>query len=243
MDSAETLWKDNLRRLGEYIRAQRQYHQLSQRDLARLSDLSDTYMSQLERGLHEPSIRVLAGPGREPRPPPRPAHHVGRRAPARRRREPSTEEAIRRDPRFTEAQRRALLSVVRSYLEVQRSLNRPAKELRASTSPPPARPGEPRRGRVRRVPCGGPVPRVPPRRRRPPRARAPRLHGLRPLDAAAAGRPGSSRLPGPRLEPGAERRPAPLHRAGPAAAPGVPAPAAPGQGQHHRLEPRWHLRP
>ena len=59
MDSAETLWKDNLRRLGEYIRAQRQYHQLSQRDLARLSDLSDTYMSQLERGLHEPSIRVL----------------------------------------------------------------------------------------------------------------------------------------------------------------------------------------
>ena len=29
----------------------------------------------------------------------------------------STEDAIRRDPRFTDAQRRALLSVVRSYLE------------------------------------------------------------------------------------------------------------------------------
>ena len=30
-----------------------------QRELAKLADLSDTYMSQLERGLHEPSIRVL----------------------------------------------------------------------------------------------------------------------------------------------------------------------------------------
>ena len=33
--------------------------ELSQRDLAALVNLSDTYMSQLERGLHEPSIRVL----------------------------------------------------------------------------------------------------------------------------------------------------------------------------------------
>jgi hypothetical protein len=29
----------------------------------------------------------------------------------------TTEEAIRRDPRFTDAQRRALLGVVKSYLE------------------------------------------------------------------------------------------------------------------------------
>ena len=59
MVTPESLWKDNLQRLGEFIKAQRQLNQLSQRELARLSDLSDTYMSQLERGLHEPSIRVL----------------------------------------------------------------------------------------------------------------------------------------------------------------------------------------
>ena len=59
MDPAEALWKDHLQRLGEYIRAQRQFAQLSQRQLADMADLSDTYMSQLERGLHEPSIRVL----------------------------------------------------------------------------------------------------------------------------------------------------------------------------------------
>ena len=52
------LWNDHLRRLGEHIRSQR-LNQLSQGELARLADLSDTYMSQLERGLHEPSIRVL----------------------------------------------------------------------------------------------------------------------------------------------------------------------------------------
>ena len=59
MDSAEDIWKEHLRTLGEYIKAQRQMNQLTQRELARLADLSDTYMSQLERGLHEPSIRVL----------------------------------------------------------------------------------------------------------------------------------------------------------------------------------------
>ena len=42
MSSAETLWKEHLRRLGEYIRAQREFSQLSQRQLARLSEVSDT---------------------------------------------------------------------------------------------------------------------------------------------------------------------------------------------------------
>ncbi|MCP5027585.1 MAG: helix-turn-helix transcriptional regulator [Actinomycetia bacterium] len=33
--------------------------ELSQRQLAQLTHLSDPYVSQLERGMHEPSVRVL----------------------------------------------------------------------------------------------------------------------------------------------------------------------------------------
>ena len=81
-----------------------------------MAALSDTYMSQLERGLHQPSIRVLRsvaealGIG---------ADELIRRAAALGddAHQPSTEEAIRRDPRFTATQREALLGVVRSDVE------------------------------------------------------------------------------------------------------------------------------
>jgi transcriptional regulator with XRE-family HTH domain len=124
MVSAEQLWKDNLQRLGEFIKAQRQINQMSQRELARLSDLSDTYMSQLERGLHEPSIRVLralaASLGIHPSQlinyaAGLPIEGVDDATTVR------TEDAIRSDQRFTEAQKRALLGVVRSYLEVNQT--------------------------------------------------------------------------------------------------------------------------
>jgi transcriptional regulator with XRE-family HTH domain len=48
-----------LERLGDFIRAQRKMMELSQRELARLMEVSDPYVSQLERGMHEPSVRVL----------------------------------------------------------------------------------------------------------------------------------------------------------------------------------------
>lgn len=44
---------------GSYLRAQRHMAQLSLRELAALTDLSNAYLSQLERGLHAPSLRVL----------------------------------------------------------------------------------------------------------------------------------------------------------------------------------------
>jgi transcriptional regulator with XRE-family HTH domain len=47
--------------LGDFIRSQRRLAELSQRELAKLADLSDAYLSQLERGLHEPSVRVVNG--------------------------------------------------------------------------------------------------------------------------------------------------------------------------------------
>ena len=40
MDVAGALWKDQLQRLGDYIKAQRTFNQQSQRDLARMADLA-----------------------------------------------------------------------------------------------------------------------------------------------------------------------------------------------------------
>jgi transcriptional regulator with XRE-family HTH domain len=45
--------------LGAYIRAQRQLAELSLRQLAGLSNVSNAYLSQIERGLHQPSVKVL----------------------------------------------------------------------------------------------------------------------------------------------------------------------------------------
>ncbi|HVN12303.1 MAG TPA: helix-turn-helix transcriptional regulator [Kineosporiaceae bacterium] len=46
-------------RLGEYIRVQRRMADLSLRQMAELTRVSNAYLSQVERGLHQPSIRVL----------------------------------------------------------------------------------------------------------------------------------------------------------------------------------------
>lgn len=110
-------WRAQLLALGQVIRTQRQLAQLSLRDLARLTDVSNAYLSQIERGMHEPSVRVLrsiaealdlpadallreAGLLREDDEPPDAA---------------SAEAAIRADRSLTDAQKEALLAVYRSY--------------------------------------------------------------------------------------------------------------------------------
>jgi transcriptional regulator with XRE-family HTH domain len=45
--------------VGRYLRAQRQIAKLSLRHLARMTEISDSYLSQLERGLYQPSPEVL----------------------------------------------------------------------------------------------------------------------------------------------------------------------------------------
>lgn len=59
MSADETEWDPHLRELGEYIRLQRQMADLSLRRLAELTHVSNAYLSQIERGLHQPSLRVL----------------------------------------------------------------------------------------------------------------------------------------------------------------------------------------
>jgi transcriptional regulator with XRE-family HTH domain len=114
--------------LGAFIRERRKRANLSLRQLAELTSLSNPYLSQVERGLHQPSVRVLkaisdalnlsaetllaeaglidamAGAGRyETRVGPEPTP-------------PSTEDAIRADQRLNDEQKAALIAVYRSML-------------------------------------------------------------------------------------------------------------------------------
>ena len=52
-------WKSQMEALGSFIRAQRKLADLSLRELAEMTEVSNPYLSQLERGLHQPSVRVL----------------------------------------------------------------------------------------------------------------------------------------------------------------------------------------
>jgi transcriptional regulator with XRE-family HTH domain len=103
--------------LGAFIRAQRQMANLSLRELSAMTDVSNPYLSQIERGLSEPSARVLMSIAK--------ALNLSAEAlfaqaglitestPAN---DDATESALRTDPRLTEPQKRALLAVYRSYL-------------------------------------------------------------------------------------------------------------------------------
>jgi transcriptional regulator with XRE-family HTH domain len=103
--------------LGEFIRAQRQLARLSLRQLAELASVSNAYLSQVERGLYQPSAQVLKnlaealeisaetmyaqaglldGSGKPPR--------------------PSVEEAIALDERLSDEQKSALVGVYRGFL-------------------------------------------------------------------------------------------------------------------------------
>ncbi len=118
--SASGGWGGQLESLGRFIRSQRKLADLSLRELAERTNVSNPYLSQIERGLHEPSVRVLksiaaaldlsaetllaqgglldnlTGTGREAS-------------------GSDTEATIRADEDLTDEQRHALLAVYRSY--------------------------------------------------------------------------------------------------------------------------------
>jgi transcriptional regulator with XRE-family HTH domain len=52
-------WDAQMKTLGNFIKSQRKLANLSLRQLAELTSLSNPYLSQIERGLHQPSVRVL----------------------------------------------------------------------------------------------------------------------------------------------------------------------------------------
>jgi transcriptional regulator with XRE-family HTH domain len=58
-DPALSDFDEHRRALGAFIKSQRELTNLSLRQVAVLSGVSNLYLSQLERGLHEPSVRIL----------------------------------------------------------------------------------------------------------------------------------------------------------------------------------------
>jgi transcriptional regulator with XRE-family HTH domain len=101
--------------LGEFIKSQRRIADLSQRELARLADLSDAYLSQLERGLHEPSIRVLNGLAQALNvPSEKLLAYLGRQDDAAAVR--STESVIATDDKLTDTQKQSLLDLYRAFI-------------------------------------------------------------------------------------------------------------------------------
>jgi transcriptional regulator with XRE-family HTH domain len=52
-------WDTQMESLGAFIRARRKSADLTLRQLAEKTRLSNPYLSQIERGLHQPSVRVI----------------------------------------------------------------------------------------------------------------------------------------------------------------------------------------
>lgn len=117
-------WKAQTTALGAFIRGQRALADLSLREMATLTHVSNAYLSQIERGLHSPSVRVLRAIADALRvPADQLLAEAGLLAPEPEQGAPPTpsaagsaEEAILADPALTEEQRQALIGVYRSFL-------------------------------------------------------------------------------------------------------------------------------
>jgi transcriptional regulator with XRE-family HTH domain len=108
-------WKRQIEAFGQFIHAQRKLAKLSLRELAALTDVSNAYLSQLERGLHAPSIRVVKSLAE--------AFHLSAETMLEQtglleEDEPAVdvESAIRADPRLSDGQKEALLAVYRGFV-------------------------------------------------------------------------------------------------------------------------------
>jgi len=127
-------WEAQREALGAFIREQRKRANLSLRQLAELTSLSNPYLSQVERGLHQPSVRVLkalsgalnvsaetllAQAGLIDAMVPSEIKDESAGTQAGERVIPGTEEAILADPRLGDTQKAALIAVYRSMLGPQ----------------------------------------------------------------------------------------------------------------------------
>ena len=119
-------WDAQMEAFGAFVRSQRKLANLTLRQLAELTSLSNPYLSELERGMHQPSVRVLkqlsdalnvsaemllAQAGLIDR-------HVDREAHDE---ESGVEHAIRTDATLDDTQKAALLAVYQSMARPQQA--------------------------------------------------------------------------------------------------------------------------
>jgi transcriptional regulator with XRE-family HTH domain len=110
--------------LGEFIRRQRELQELSMRQLADLVGISNPYLSQIERGLREPSEKVLDAIAQNLQLSAEALYeHGGRRHGDETQEddEPPVVVAIRADPRLSGRERQALLEIYSAFVERRRA--------------------------------------------------------------------------------------------------------------------------
>jgi transcriptional regulator with XRE-family HTH domain len=105
---------------GEFVKAQRRLAQVSQRNLARMSGVSDSYLSQIERGNYRPSPQVVKALAQAFGLKPEQLYTMlGFMDDETDNSQRTVEQAIQLDPRLEPAQKDALIRVYRSFLETK----------------------------------------------------------------------------------------------------------------------------
>jgi transcriptional regulator with XRE-family HTH domain len=103
--------------LGEFIRSQRELHELSMRQLARMAGISNPYLSQIERGLREPSERVLEAIARSLELSSETLYEqAGLAKEGEEDAEPEVVRAIEADPNLKVRQRQSLIEIYRAFV-------------------------------------------------------------------------------------------------------------------------------
>jgi transcriptional regulator with XRE-family HTH domain len=102
--------------LGDYLREQRGQAQMSLRQLAELADVSNPYLSQIERGLRRPSAEVLQQIAKALRISAESLYVRAGILDADESGARMVEDAVALDPRLTERQKTALLDIYRSFV-------------------------------------------------------------------------------------------------------------------------------
>ena len=101
---------------GEFVRAQRRLAQVSQRNLARMSGVSDSYLSQIERGNYRPSPQVVKAIAKAFGFEPKQLYTMLGFIDDDEQSTLGVEQAIQLDPRLEAAQKETLLRVYRSFV-------------------------------------------------------------------------------------------------------------------------------